>query len=246
MQQLLFGDGESIQRHECPRCLGGIKYGRSRKLAKQRLGQGPQGRFRQQYGAASEVEGRRAPHTIEGRAACRRVCEVLAVHVASLEAIASRVALATGADWFRLDAFIGEDGDAGRGTSLVVNEISYPGHVVNSLVNTSAGEGSLHNWIEGYRALASASEQHRLSSAHGSAAAEAARPAEVMRNARVCPGSSPLQSEGPGAAAQLLALMNISQEWFDRTSDYHSMRRPASRDFFERTNRPFDGQWHSR
>ena len=103
-----------------------------------------------------------------------RVAALLGQHAPALERLAARVHEVTGADWFRLDTFMREEraerggreeGAAGGGgpriAPLVVNELTYPGHL---LIDVSAAapaapngsaaaapRDSLDSWLRGYR-----------------------------------------------------------------------------------------------
>ena len=160
---------------------------------------------------------------------------MLGQHAPTLEWLAARVHEVTGADWFRLDTFMreeraerggGEEGAAGGGgpriAPLVVNELTYPGHLlidVSAAVppapNGSNGSAaaaprdSLDSWLRGYR-------HGTRQLGHGSSHADA-----------------------------LLARLGIAPRAFAQ-SDFLSMDRPRDAHFFDTTRGTYDGSLASR
>ena len=160
-----------------------------------------------------------------------RVAALLGQHAPALERLAARVHEVTGADWFRLDTFMREErGERGersersergvpRIASLVVNELTYPGHL---LIDVSAAapptpngsvaaapRDSLDNWLRGYR--------------HGTRQ----------------PG------RGSSHADALLSRLGIAPRAFAQ-SDFLSMDRPRDANYFETTRGTYDGSLASR
>ena len=163
-----------------------------------------------------------------------RVAALLGQHAPALERLAARVHEVTGADWFRLDTFMreerGERGEhaAGGGRAaggvpplapLVVNELTYPGHLLIDLSaatpparngsTVAAPHDSLDNWLRGYRHGTRQPQDH---SSHADA---------------------------------LLSRLGIAPHAFAQ-SDFLSMDRPRDANYFETTRGTFDGSLASR
>ena len=193
--------------------------------------------------SASAPTNERVAAAASGRAAhYGRVAALLGRHVPALRRLAAQLRDATGADWFRLDVFLreeqqpaqqgqtGQTGQTGRSSAtavapMVVNEVTYPGHMLMDLTAANEGGSSGHH------------DARTPRSGNGTSTADAPRDSLAGWLDGYRRGVTRVQ----GHAEALLQRLGIPIEAFAQ-SDFLTMDRPRDPRYFETTRGTFLGE----
>jgi len=190
-----------------------------------------------------------------GRAAhYGRVAALLGRHVPALRRLAAQLRDSTGADWFRLDVFLreeeegqerGQQGQGWRGSvaaavaPMVVNEVTYPGHMLMDLTAAHEGSGG-----SGHQRNATAPRRSGSSSSNdGTSSSAAAAPHDSL--AVWLDGYRHGATRAQGHAEALLQRLGIPLKAFEQ-SDFLTMDRPRDPRYFETTRGTFLGELDDR